>query len=139
MKNTKYNQGFTLIELLVVVAIIGILSALAYPSYQDYILKGRLTMAHSMLKQIDQNIKADYLKNIAVDQTKLNNYPPMKDPQFSHFYSVTWDNTKATLTASPTQKNIYPATVTLDVNQGTVQFDCKGKHKRVCSSLNHLK
>lgn len=31
------SKGFTLIELMVVVAIIGVISAIAYPSYQGYI------------------------------------------------------------------------------------------------------
>ncbi|MBN8443115.1 MAG: type IV pilin protein [Thauera sp.] len=37
----RRNAGFTLIELMIVVAVIGILAAIAYPNYQEYLRKSR--------------------------------------------------------------------------------------------------
>jgi type IV pilus assembly protein PilE len=41
--------GFSLIEVMVVVVVIGILTMVAFPSYNDYIIRGQITEATSAL------------------------------------------------------------------------------------------
>jgi type IV pilus assembly protein PilE len=48
----KKPGGFTLIELLITVAIVGILAAIALPSYNQYVVRGKLTEAYSNLLAI---------------------------------------------------------------------------------------
>jgi type IV pilus assembly protein PilE len=59
----KKAAGFTLIEVLIVVTLIAILTAIALPSYQDYVRRGKLTEANSNLSDVRLRLEKFYSDN----------------------------------------------------------------------------
>jgi type IV pilus assembly protein PilE len=67
------QRGVTLIELMIVVVIIAIISAFAYPSYTQFIVRAKRTAGTSMLLQIADRQQQFFMDNkrFAADLTRL--------------------------------------------------------------------
>ena len=62
-RSRRMAHGFTLIELMIVVAIIGIIAAIAYPSYQEYVRSAKRTDAETVLMELAHFMERYYTAN----------------------------------------------------------------------------
>ncbi len=119
----KKNRGFTLMEILIVVVIVAILAAIALPSYQGSLRKGRRANAQSAMMDI-ANKEQQYLldaRSYATGATALTslNYTPSADVQ--QYYTITVAAGGAALpapsyliTATPLGPQVKDGPLTLD-------------------------
>ena len=134
----KRHRGFTLIELMITVAVIGILAAIAYPSYAEYVRRGHRAEARAGLLQA-----AQWMERAA---TAMGSYPLTANfpaslqtvPANRYDISANSNGTTYTLTATPknTQTGDKCGNYTLTntglrgangVTTGTIVTECWGK------------
>ena len=102
MRTMKYMRGVTLLELMVVVVILGILTAIAYPSYRQFIERAKRTEARALLLRIAVDQERFYLQNNTFGTMTQLQYD---EPQItdSEAYSVTiTTNTASNFSATAT-------------------------------------
>ena len=113
-------NGFTLIELMIVVAIIGILAAIGYPAYNQYVEQSRRADIQGVLLDVAQRAERCYTTeqsyeddgDFCVDMDSVNDA--------AEFYNVEVENVNATtftLTAEPTDAQSDDRCGTLTLNQ----------------------
>jgi len=74
MSKPSHARGFNLIELMVVVLIIGILSAIAVPSYQQYVIRSSRTAAQTELLIMASTQEKIYLNSNQFTSSVINLY-----------------------------------------------------------------
>lgn len=107
------ENGFTLLEVMIVVAIVGILSSIALPTYMDYVTRGRIPDATSGLATKRTQIEQSFQDN----RTYVGAPACANDTTMSRYFDFSCTAATATTFTLRAQGKAAMAGFTYTVNQ----------------------
>jgi type IV pilus assembly protein PilE len=137
--SSRLQRGFTLIEVMIVVAIIGILAAVAYPSYQEYVRRAARGDAQADMMEIAQNLERFFTLNNQYAATRagaayvlpMNQSPRSGGARYNFQIQFPTAQTYL-LSAVPTAAQARDACATLTLNQAGQTTPNLGTDGRPC-------
>jgi type IV pilus assembly protein PilE len=110
MRKTSRQWGFTLIELMITVAIVGILAAIAYPSYKGAMIKNRRAAVQAYLSDVAQREQQFLMDNRAYtdNATTLKVVQPADVTQYYDLSITVANTTPPSFTATAAPKSTGP-------------------------------
>lgn len=97
----KKTAGFTLIELMITVAVIGILAAIALPSYNQYIARAKRAEARVAILQAEGWLERFFTENNRYTNTPANNVNTVFNGRYSSIPTTGGANYSITLAVTP--------------------------------------
>ena len=125
----KMQEGFTLIELMIVVAIIGLLAAIAVPSYQDYTTRAQVSEAFSLNAAFKQGL-AEFYSDRGEWPTSLTNIGTTTSGKYVGSIEVSSGGSNVTVTATMksagVSSNVTDSTFLLVSTDAGLNWTCNG-------------